>query len=88
MHSTIRYGCWKDRGEIALDVQSVRGGKCGDVNPEHTTKLADGAIEYSARVVVVMCAELDDAPIKKGDRFISLPFPWALWPWSAGLAAG
>lgn len=54
----------------------MRGGDCGDVNPEDTAKLADGAIEDPARVMVVMCAELDDAPImgEKGTDLFPLSF--------------
>jgi hypothetical protein len=58
-----RSGCGENRGEIVLDIQAVRSGECGDVNAEDPAKLADGAIEYPARVVVAMCAELDDALI-------------------------
>lgn len=50
------------------DIQAVRGRQGGDVNPENTAKLADGAIECPARVMVVMCAELDDASIIGFDR--------------------
>lgn len=56
-------GCGKNRGEIAFDVEAVRSGERGDVDPEHVAQLADGAVEDPARVVVAMCTELDDASI-------------------------
>jgi hypothetical protein len=69
----VRCGCGKNRGEIALDIKTVRSGQCGDVNPENPAKFADGAIEYPARVVVLMCTELDDASIVGFDRRQALP---------------